>query len=203
MKPLHETRFCAVTDSRPGTTTANDTPLSPTAPMTGVPPRKPDPDSSLHSRQRHPLLIATYGLLAVLVAVLATYWYLTTQESKHREEERLANLQKKVIEQTEQKQSMLNRLQDRIVTVERSLVTADTSKNRDRREKIEEQLAKVKVKVEEVRQLSPDQMSEIQKSCDDVEKKLLELQNDINKLADKNWRGHLNPEDNPARPVSI
>jgi uncharacterized protein HemX len=171
--------------------------------MTGVPPRKPDPDSSLHSRQRHPLLIATYGLLAVLVAVLATYWYLTTQESKHREEERLANLQKKVIEQTEQKQSMLNRLQDRIVTVERSLVTADTSKNRDRREKIEEQLAKVKVKVEEVRQLSPDQMSEIQKSCDDVEKKLLELQNDINKLADKNWRGHLNPEDNPARPVSI
>ena len=154
--------LAAVTDSRPSTTSANDAPaLSPTAPMTGVPPLKANPDSSLHSRQRHPLLIATYGLLAVLVAVLATYWYLTTQESKRREEERLANLQKKTVEQTAQKESMLRRLQDQIITVERSLVAADSSKNRDKREKIEEQLEKVKVRVEEVRQLSPDQMSDI------------------------------------------
>lgn len=163
--------------------------------------RKLGPPPPATSRQRHPLLIAMYGLLAVLVAVLATYWYLTTQEAKRKEVERQATLQQKAIERSEKKQSLINRLQDRIVTVERNLVAAETAKNRDKREKIQEQLAKVKAKVEEVRQLSPDQMSEIEKSCDDIEKKLIDLQVDIDKLANKQLRGRLHPEENAGRSV--
>lgn len=163
--------------------------------------RKLGPPPPATSRQRHPLLIAMYGLLAVLVAVLATYWYLTTQEAKRKEVERQATLQQKAIERSEKKQSLINRLQDRIVTVERNLVAAETAKNRDKREKIQEQLAKVKAKVEEVRQLSPDQMSEIEKSCDDIEKKLIDLQVDIDKLANKQLRGRLYPEENAGRSV--
>jgi len=199
--PIASNQAVAVSgDNQSATVKTPDSPSSASSAFESAAKVSGSPTSAI-GRQKHPLLIAMYGLLAVLVAVLATYWYLTTQEAKRKEVERQATLEQKTLERKEKKQSLINRLQDRIVTVERNLVAAETPKNRDRRDKIQEQLAKVKAKVEEVRQLPTDQMSDIEKSCDDIEKKLIDLQVDIDKLADKHLRGRLHPEENASRSV--
>ena len=76
------------------------------------------------------MLIATYGVVAVLAAVLLTFWYLNTQEQRRIDEDRVAAARRKQIENAEQKEALLSRVQDRLVTVERNLIATNAGGTR-------------------------------------------------------------------------
>ena len=148
------------------------------------------------------MLIGIYGIVAVLAAVLITFWYLSAQEQKQNDEARTAASRQKELQNLEQKEALLARIQDRLVTVERNLIATDAGRNKDRRRKLEEQLERVKARFEGAKSLPADQIPEIEKTCIDVEKKLTELQEDIEKLTEKNLRGSLPREESSLYPVT-
>ncbi len=144
-----------------------------------------------HASRFRMMLIAIYGIVAVLAAVLITFWYLSTQEQRRNDEARAAAIRQKELQNVEQKEALLSRVQDHLVTVERNLIATDAGRNTDRRRKLEEQLEKVKARFEGAKSLPADQIPEIERTCIDVEKKLTELQEDIEKLTERNMRGSL------------
>jgi serine/threonine protein phosphatase PrpC len=174
---------------------------SPSVQMPAVESRTAQLDKRQTARFRT-MLIATYGIVAVLAAVLLTFWYLSIQEKKRIDEERTVAARRKQLENVEQREALLSRVQDRLVTVERNLIATDAGRNKDKRKKLEEQLEKVKAKFEGAKALPADQIPEIERACLDVEKKLSELQGDIEKLIEKHLRGGLHREESSLHSVT-
>jgi len=159
---------------------------APTPPSTAKkvdPSDKKEPAKNGHPRRRFGSL---FFLLLTIIGVAAVgfggVWYFNSLEAKRKNEADAAEQKKKELEQTEHKQVLIDGLKTQIETVERDFRAVKTPRNKEKWEKVSDQLQKLGDKFDKVK-LRPASMTlEIEDDCRDIEKALRKVRDDIKEL---------------------
>lgn len=143
---------------------------------------KPQPDGSGKdgSSKGHLKILLLLLLLGVGGIVIgATSYFKQKAEARSAEEQAQLKLQ---IEFQKQKDGQIGRLREKIAEINRRLQTTDKGAIKERRDLWNERLAKLSLKLDEIGQWSSDQFQQISQVCDEINKELKKIEDDVNSL---------------------
>ncbi len=177
-----EARDTRPIEPRPSTAViAQNPPVSTAVPKT----EGPAPDAkSAHSnsgdgRLRRNLFIFA-GLMALgiggLAAGVTTY---VKQQARAAEQEAQ---KKQKIENQSQKEGRIGSLRDKIHELHKRLQTSNKPSLEKKRRDISESLARLAQRLDDINNISPDQLSEINRACDEVRQELDKIEEELNTM---------------------
>jgi protein phosphatase len=137
---------------------------------------KPDP------RRRFGLFFLLLTIVGVAIVGFAGVWYFNDQEAKRKNEAEAAEQRRKELEQTERKQELIDGLKTQIEIVERDFRAAKSNRNKEKWDRVSDELQKVGEKFDKVKLKPASMTSDIEDECKDIEKALRKVRDDIKEL---------------------
>ncbi len=126
------------------------------------------------------LLFLTLTIVGVAIVALAGLWYFNAQEAQRKSEAEAIRQRGK--EQSDRKQALIDSLKDEIETVEREFRAAKSPKNKQKWDRVSDDLEKIGEKFDKVKSLPASMVSDIEADCKEIEKILGRLRDDIKEL---------------------
>ncbi|MFN0085438.1 MAG: protein phosphatase 2C domain-containing protein [Blastocatellia bacterium] len=123
------------------------------------------------------LLLLSLGIGGIVIG--ATSYFRQKAEARSAEEQAQLKMR---IEFQKQKDGQIGRLREKIAEINRRLQTTDKGAIRERRELWNERLTKLSLKLDEIGQWSSEQFQEISQICDEINKELKKIEDDVNSL---------------------
>lgn len=134
-----------------------------------------------HRRRFGSLFFLLLTIVGVALVGFAGVFYFN-QEAKRKNEAEVAEQKRKELEQTERKQELIDGLKTQIEIVERDFRAAQSTRNKEKWERVSDQLQKLGEKFEKVKLKPASMTSDIEDDCRDIEKALRKVRDDIKDL---------------------
>ncbi len=128
----------------------------------------------------------SFSFLPVILTIIAlagiggaAFWYFNQQARARTAAEEARHLAQQ--ENENQKQAQITRLREQITELNKKLLAA-VKIGAEKREKMQDKLDKATRRLNELDQVSADQLSEIEKKCRDIAKDLKDIEEDLNNV---------------------
>lgn len=128
------------------------------------------------------LLFMLVSVVVVAAIGLGAVWYLNAEEEKRKNEAAAIEEREQEYQQNERKKALIATLKDEIETVERDFRAARAPRDKEKWERLSDELQKVGAKFDKVQARPAKLLSEIEDDCREIEKALRKLRDDIKDL---------------------
>jgi uncharacterized protein HemX len=128
------------------------------------------------------LLFMLVSVVVVAAIGLGAIWYLNSEEEKRKNEAAAIEEREREYQQNERKKALIASLKDEIETVERDFRAARPPRDKEKWERLSDELQKVGAKFDKVQARPANLLSEIEDDCREIEKALRKLRDDIKDL---------------------
>ena len=154
--------------------------------------------STVGKKSSRPNLLIFIGLLVLGVAglvVSATSYF--RQQRQERDAQQQAQL-KLQAEHQKEKEGRIGRLRDKIAEINKKLQANDKPSLKEKREAWNQSLNKLSLRLDEVNQMSSEELAQISLACDEINQELKKIEDEVNSL-----QGLLPPSLSNRDPIKV